>query len=121
MPTSLTSEFETWLTTSGDGDSAIAISPPATARDAAAPVSNARTSTSTPCFLKKPSLSATIAITPANIGGIPGTAKVSFGACAPAVAGASASVAARHAVPSALIDTKLLILMLMLPPDPGGK
>ena len=44
---------------SGLGESDTAISPDATAREAVAPVSNARTVTFTPCFLNMPSFSAT--------------------------------------------------------------
>ena len=86
MPTSFTLVFEIWFTMSGVGESDTAISPEATARDAAAPVSNARTVTSTPRFLKNPSFSATSAMVPPNTGGMPGIPNVYF-CCAPAVAG----------------------------------
>ena len=45
--------------TGGVGDSAMSMSPATTARAAAVPLSNGRTSTSAPYFLKKPCFSAT--------------------------------------------------------------
>ena len=109
MPTSFTSVFATWLMMSGEGESATAISPDATAREAAAPVSNARTATSTPCFLKKPSLSATIAMVPPKTGGMPGMPKVSF-CCAAQSTGNIIKTNIAHAV--RMPPDKLLCVMV---------
>src|SRR6266581_5799952 len=74
MPTRFTPAFEIIRTITGVGDSDRSMFPETTACAAAAPESKGRTSTSTPCFLKKPSSLATYATSPENTGGTPGTA-----------------------------------------------
>src|SRR6266851_4796887 len=74
MPTRSTPALDTMRTITGVGDSERSMFPETTACAAAAPESNGRTSTSTPCFLKKPSSLATYATSPENTGGTPGTA-----------------------------------------------
>src|SRR6266849_1041311 len=74
MPTRSTPALDTMRTITGVGDSDRSMFPETTACAAAAPESNGRTSTSTPCFLKKPSSLATYATSPENTGGTPGTA-----------------------------------------------
>src|SRR3990172_9893844 len=117
MPISYTSELETWLTTNGVGENATAISPVATAREAAAPVSNARTATSTPCFLKNPCCSATSAIVPPKMGGMPGIAKVNF-CCAEAIPGKHASAEMAHAASAVRIGVKrsCFVIFMLVPP-----
>src|SRR5215469_13414797 len=75
MATSGASALEIWVARRTDGESEKSMSPDRTARAAAVPLSKDFTSTSPPYFLKKPSLSATIAIVDTKIGGIPGAAK----------------------------------------------
>src|SRR5215467_7143354 len=110
IPTSGTPVFAIWLTIRGEGPRASSISPATTARVAKEPVSNPRTVTSTPRFLKKPSLSATRNITVPKIGGIPGVPMVIF--CAEHRAGAPARIrasqTARRPFP--------LLLVIFLPP-----
>src|SRR5712691_2114660 len=74
MPTRFTPAFEIIRTITGVGDSATSGLPATTACAAAAPESKGRTSTSTPCFLKKPWSFATNATRPEKTGGTPGTA-----------------------------------------------
>src|SRR6185437_3969526 len=89
--------------TGGVGDQAMSTLPATTARAAAVPLSKGRNSTSAPCFLKKPCVSATCAMVTEKIGGMPGKAMVSFLPCA--AAGDAAAIAASSAPPTSRVES----------------
>src|SRR5882672_5024376 len=92
-------------TMTGVGDSATSGLPATTACAAAAPESKGRTSTSTPCFLKKPSSLATYTTTLPKTGGTPGTANESF--CSAPAAGRTPDNAKAHAAAKSIRHTVL--------------
>src|SRR5579871_2661543 len=108
MATSGTPALEIWLITGGVGDQARSILPAITARAAAVPLSNGRISTSAPCFLKKPCLSATKLRVTEKIGGMPGAAMVIFLPCAEADSGAAMRVAMSAAPASRLGSLQII-------------
>src|SRR6266404_9548943 len=115
MPTRSTLAFETMRTITGVGESERSTPPATTACAAAAPESKGRTSTSTPCFLKKPWSFATNATRPEKTGGTPGTAidKRSTGA-SPALQAAPADrqmTSDQHAIFAGVV--------ILAPPAPG--
>src|SRR2546421_9171740 len=104
MPTRSTPALDTMRMITGVGESDKSMFPDTTACAAAAPESNGRTSTSTPCFLKNPSSFATYATRPEKTGGTPGTAMVTLSAAD----AAGAATATRMAVSTRRPATSLV-------------
>ena len=66
------------MITGGDGDIDMSMSPAITARAAAVPLSNGRSSTLAPYFLNSPTFSAVSGCTVVKIGGMPGMPITTF-------------------------------------------
>src|SRR5438128_7077250 len=111
MPTRSTPALDTMRTITGVGERDKSMFPDTTACAAAAPESNGRTSTSTPCFLKNPSSLATYATRPEKTGGTPGTAMVTLSAAD----AAGAATATRIAVSTRRSATSLVRIGSLLP------
>src|ERR1700689_2889225 len=117
MPVSGTPALAIWLMSSAVADIEASMSPATTARAAAVPLSNWRSSTSTPYFLKKPWSCATKAMIEMKMGGTPGGASTILGLSAKAgrASGAASEAANRAAIRTALRNIDHPPLGIVLP------